>query len=457
MDIEEVLKWTDEEVLAKTGKHLDSLQKSILEGVWQHQNYEEIAKNNHRSYDHVKKEAWKLWKLLSDVFGEDVKKSNVCSLLEQAELSNISVVDVDSVQIAVSYGNINICDKNTRSHSPPPTPQTKDRSPIINLTEAPEITNFYDRTTELSTLKQWILEANTRLITIYGLSGIGKSAIALKLIEQIQTEFDYIIWRTLNNLPTLSTLQTELKQFFFQPQQTPLPTIIDYFRTSRCLVIIDDVQNIFKSGQIAGQYLTDYEDYGKFFKQIATSFHYSCLILLCWEKPREITALEAENRPVQTLHLQGLREQAEEILREKRLTDEEKWSELIANYQGHPCWLNIIAATINELFNGSVFHFLAQNDVYLGEIEPLLETHLERLSESEKTVSYWLANQAEAVDISQKPANIELSKSEIWQAIQSLGRRSLVERKEMGERSYFQINSILKQYIQSQKISNYPQ
>ncbi|MGA9379059.1 MAG: NB-ARC domain-containing protein, partial [Phormidium sp.] len=413
MDIEEVLKWTDEEVLAKTGKHLDSLQKSILEGVWQHQNYEEIAKSNHRSYDHVKKEAWKLWKLLSDLIGEDVKKSNVCYLLEQAELSNISSL-LDCVQIGVGNGNINICGENNRSHSPPPTSQTKDRSPIINLTEAPEITQFYDRTTELSTLKQWILETNTRLITIYGLSGIGKSAIALKLIEQIQTEFDYIIWQTLNNTPPLSTLQTELKQFFCQPQQNPLPTVIDYFRTSRCLVILDDVHSIFKHNQIAGQYLNSYEDYGKFFKQITQSFHYSCVILLTWEKPREIATLEAENRPVQTLNLQGLTEQAAEILREKRLTDEDKWSELIALYQGHPCWLNIIAATINELFNGSVDQFLAENYIYLGDIELLLKTHLERLSESEKTVSYWLANQAEAVDISQKPANIELSKSEIW-------------------------------------------
>ncbi|MBE9229802.1 ATPase [Phormidium sp. LEGE 05292] len=456
MEIEEVLKWTNEEVLAKTGRHLDSLQKSILEGVWQHQNYEEIAKNNHRSYDHVKKEAWKLWKLLSDVIGEDVKKSNVCSLLEQAELSNISSV-LDCVQIGVGNGNINICGENNRSHSPPQTPDKKDRPPIINLTEAPELTNFYDRTIELSTLKQWILEENTRLITIYGLSGIGKSALALKLIEQIQTEFDYIIWRPLNNLPPFSTLQTELKQFFSQPQQTPLPTVINYFRTSRCLVILDDVQSIFKSGQIAGHYLPSYEDYGKFFKQIATSFHYSCLILLSWEKPREITALEAENRPVQTLHLQGLREQAEEILREKRLINEDKWSELIAIYQGHPCWLNIIATIIIELFNRSVDQFLGQNDVYLGDIEPLLETHLERLSQSEKKVSYWLANQAEAVDISQQPANLELSKSEIWQAIQSLGRRSLVERVEVGERSYFQINPIFQQYIQSQKLSASPQ
>ena len=94
------------------------------------------------------------------------------------------------------------------------------------------------------------------MITVYGLSGIGKSAIALKLIEQTQTEFDYIIWLSLTNTPTLSTLQTELKQFFGQSPQPPLPTVIDYFRASRCLVILDDVHNIFKSNQLAGQYLT---------------------------------------------------------------------------------------------------------------------------------------------------------------------------------------------------------
>ncbi|XWK86361.1 MAG: NB-ARC domain-containing protein [Phormidium sp.] len=462
-NLKDVLQWADHLILDKTGEHLTSVQEAILTGVWQRKKYPQIAKDYNCSESHIKKEAAKLWEKLAEELGEDLNKFNLRSKLEKKH--KVSQGSNFGYSVQVNEGSINICveclhylnDLQNRSHSPPPTPNTKDRSPIINLTEAPEITQFYDRTTELSTLQQWILEENTRLITIYGLSGIGKSAIALKLIEQIQTEFDYIIWRTLNNTPPLSTLQTELKQFFSQSQQNLLPTVIDYFRTSRCLVIIDDVQNIFKSSQIAGQYLTGYEDYGKFFKQIATSFHYSCVILLSWEKPREIATLEAENRPVQTLHLQGLTEQGAEILREKRLIDEDKWLELITLYQGHPCWLNIIAATINELFNGSVDQFLAENDVYLGDIEPLLETHLERLSESETKVSYWLANQAEAVDISQKPANIELSKSEIWQAIQSLGRRSLVERKEMGERSYFQINPILKQYIQSQKLSASPQ
>ncbi|MCU0546670.1 MAG: NB-ARC domain-containing protein [Oscillatoriaceae cyanobacterium Prado104] len=445
MDIQEAFKWTDEKILAKTGKHLDSLQKSILEGVWQHQDYEEIAENNQRSYDHVKKEAWKLWKLLSDALGEDVKKSNVCSLLEKEGLANFANVGVGE---CVQIGNINLCGDNKRSPFPN-SPQNKDRSPIINLTDAPELTSFYNRTSELTTLKQWILEAQTRLITIYGLSEIGKSSIALKLIEQIQTQFDCIIWQSLANTPTLSTLQTQLKQFFSRSQPTPLPTILDYFRSSRCLVILDDLHNIFSSGQLAGEYLAEYKDYSKFFKQIATSSHQSCLILLSWEKPREIATLEGENRSTRTLHLKGLGEQSEEIFKEQGLTDEEKWSELIALYQGHPSWLNIMASIILELFDGKVARFLAEgNDLYLGDIEPLLESQLERLSESEKKVSHWLASQDDPVDISQAPADSELSRSHLWQAIQSLARRALVEKMQIEGRSFFFLNPAFKAYLQ---------
>ncbi|WP_026789147.1 NB-ARC domain-containing protein [Planktothrix rubescens] len=454
MEIQDILKWTDEQLLAKTGKHLDSLQKAILEGVWSHQDYKEIALTHQRSYAHVKKEAWKLWTLLSDTIGEDVKKSNVCSLLEKAELSNVSNGATNFLQIGISNSQVNICSENKRSPSPPETSQTQNQSTIINLIEAPELTTFYDRTSELTTLKQWILEDHTRLITIYGLSGIGKSAIALKLIEEINTQFDYIIWKSLNNLPTLSTLQTELKQFFSQSQPTPLSTVIDYFRNSRCLVILDDLQDIFKSGELAGQYLPEYEDYSKFFKQIATSNHQSCLILLSWTKPIEIANLEAENRPLQTLNLKGLGEEATEILREKGLIDQENWLELITMYQGHPSWLKIIASTIIELFNSSVSMFLSdQNDIYLGDLEPNLKSHLERLSESEKTVIHWLANQDQPVNISQKPANIELSKPQFWQVIQSLIRHNLIEKVEAEGRSLFLLNPIFQHYIK-QKIKD---
>ena len=453
-NVEDVVQWVNNLIVDKTGEHLTPIQEAILTGVWQRQKYPQIAKEFNCSESHVKKEAAKLWEKLREELGEDLKKYNFRSNLEkkhrgsQNSKSGHCLLQVDNINIGGQFIQT-IKDPKTRSPSPPDSPQNNARSPIINLTDAPELPYFYDRTPELSTLKQWILQANTRLITIYGLSGIGKSDLALKLIEQTQTKFDYIIWVSLTNTPTLSTLQTELKQFFGRSQQPPLPTVIDYFRSSRCLVILDDVQNIFSSSQLAGQYLAGYEDYGKFFKQIATSSHQSCLILLTWEKPREITALEAVNRSARTLHLKGLGEQSTEILREKELTDEEKWSDLIALYQGHPSWLNIIASTIVELFDGSVSQFLAdETDIFLGDLEPLLESHLERLSDSEKKVLYWLASQNEAVDISRQPTDSDLSQSEFWQVIQSLGRRSLVEKVLVEGRSMFFLHPVFKAYIQ---------
>jgi predicted transcriptional regulator len=92
-----------------------------------------------------------------------------------------------------------------------------------------------------------------------------------------------------------------------------------------------------------------------------------------------------------------------------------------------------------------------QNDIYLGDLEPNLESHLERLSESEKTVIHWLATQDQPVNISQKPANIELSKPQFWQAIQSLIRHNLIEKVEAEGRSLFLLNPIFQHYIK-QKI-----
>ncbi len=218
-------------------------------------------------------------------------------------------------------------------------------------------------------------------------------------------------------------------------------------------MILDDLQDIFKTGELAGKYLPEYEDYSQFFKQIATSPHQSCLILLSWTKPIEIVNLETENRSTQTLNLKGLGEEATEIFKEKGLIDQENWLELITIYQGHPRWLKIITSTIIELFNGSVSLFLAQqNDIYLGDLEPALESHLKCLSESEEQVIYWLATQDQPVNISEKPANIKLSKSQFLQAIQLLIRYNLIEKVEGEGRSLFRLNPIFQCYIK-QKLS----
>ncbi len=455
MDIEDGLEFVDHLALTTTGKHLDSLQKAILRGTWNNQKYKEIAEDHHRSEKYVKEVGFKLWKLLSVALGEEqVSKANFRAKLENLRVGNISLFGNGCIHI----GNISA----ESLHSPKASqsePQDKDKfhektsnsEPKIHLDlgDAPEPNLFYNRTSELTTLENWIL-ARTRLITILGLSGIGKTALTLQLIPQIQHEFDRIIWRSLRNSPPLASLQTDLIKFLSQQQETELPYLINYLRSHRCLIILDDIQTIFSSQQLAGNYQPGYENYRTFFKQIAESSHNSCLILLSWEKPREIAALEGENRPCKSLQLNGLGTEAQEIFREKGLAEPEKWSALIDLYRGNPLWLNIVATMIQDLFGGSVSEFLSYDTLFLGDLESLLEQQCDRLTASEQQVIAWLANTPEPADISKIPENLQISPPELLKVIQSLGRRSLVETVKQNGRSHFTIQPVIREYIINQ-------
>ena len=182
MNVEDVVQWMNNLIFDKTGEHLTPVQEAIVTGVWQRQKYPQIAKEFNCSESHVKKEAAKLWEKLREELGEDLNKLNFRSKLEkkyrvsQGSQLGHCLLQIDNINIGGQFIQT-IEDTKIRSPFPPNYPQNNSQSPIIDLTDAPELTSFYDRTSELSTLKQWILQAHTRLITVYGLSGIGKSAI----------------------------------------------------------------------------------------------------------------------------------------------------------------------------------------------------------------------------------------------------------------------------------------
>ncbi|MDY7004334.1 MAG: NB-ARC domain-containing protein [Cyanobacteriota bacterium] len=425
--------------------------------------YPEIAEDSHRKYNHVKQVGSDLWQLLEDVFKEDdIKQSNVRSILEKWHFFNSSNYGFgdDYVQIV---GNINICEENRQSltpknkSSPTPTDQNQNNTNPENyydLSEAPDLYTLCDRDTELTTLKQWINENHTRIITILGLTGIGKSVLALQLIPQIKDKFDYIIWRNIDNYSTLESLQISIVNFLsppdsysqktadFSPAKTTNNQLINYLRKYRCLLIFDNLQEIFASGELAGTYLPDHENYGKLFKQIATSSHQSCLLLLSQEEAK----IELGNHYCHTLKIHGFLEGCKMLLQERNLTDEDKWLELINLYGGNPLWLNIIADAVEDLCDGNVAKFLSCSTLYLGDLESILERIFQRLSELEKQVIFWLANQETAVDISITPADFPHSHSDLWKGIQSLKRRCLVEKVVETEGSFFTIQPVVKSF-----------
>jgi len=83
MSAETVLALADSLIFRVTGKHLNDLQRKILQAVWQRQTYSEIAHRLRYTEGHVKDVASQTWQALSQALDERVTKSNSLAVLER--------------------------------------------------------------------------------------------------------------------------------------------------------------------------------------------------------------------------------------------------------------------------------------------------------------------------------------------------------------------------------------
>jgi hypothetical protein len=282
------------------------------------------------------------------------------------------------------------------SRHPPisPSPQHQDWGETV------DVSIFFGRTEELSKLEYWIVNDRCRLIALLGMGGVGKTTLAVKLAQQIQAQFEFVVWRSLRNSPPLGELLSNLLQFFADGQpmnlsenlgdvtrQVAMPVLISHFmahlRLHRCLIVLDNAESILASGDQCGHFQAGYEEYGQLLQQVGETVHQSRVILTSREKPQQIAALEGENLPVRSLQLSGLSAIAAlELVKTKSFFygSDAQWQDLIHHYTGNPLALKIIATTISELFNGDVAEFLAQGTTVFGSIYDLLSQQFHRLS-----------------------------------------------------------------------------
>ncbi len=457
MNLKEMLKFADEMVFAKTGQHLDDLQETVLRGTLKRETYKKIAKDFDCSESRIREIGSELWQILSEQMGEDVNKKNFRSAMERLQISLFSNVLQDHVRV----GNINFCGEgrhppNIPNSHPPNQETSHTKQPETlhqDLSEMPELGTFYDRTSQLQTLTTWILQQHSRLITLTGISGIGKTSLAVQLVKQIKDEFEYAVWYTLDEFPTIDKFQSNLIQLLSNsenPDSSPtnqkhLP-LIKYLQNHRCLIVLDDVHNLFCSGESAGKYKPECEEYRSLFKQIEKLSHQSCLLLIGWEQPREVTQVKNQNTPIRTLQLKGLDIAAgREILRDYGLAESDNSETLIHRYQGNPLWLKSVASLIQEL-GGGVSELLPNDTILLPEdLKDVLQQQFDRLSELEKQVISLLAKESQPVDRAKLLENDTIPLSDLVNALQSLSRRCLLEKLE----NFYTLSPIMKQYIKT--------
>jgi hypothetical protein len=364
------------------------------------------------------------------------------------------------------------------------------RSPLIqNASELIHTNVFHGRCKELAQVQEWILQERCRVVVILGMGGIGKTAFSVKLSEEIEDQFQYVIWRSLKFAPSLELLLEQLIKLISPASHTNIADtlesrisqLIDCLRSSRCLIVLDQVDSILGCGDSYGtqeyptvsasstgrknataqllsqiRYRQGYEGYGELIRRVGDLPHQSCVVFTSREKPQEIATLEGEKLPVHCLKLSGLnQEESILILQAKGLTNKSSQEEckvLVNRYAGNSLFIKLVATTIQELFDGNVADFLEQKNIVFGGIRTIVEQQLNRLSPVEKHLLSWLSLHPNLTSVRELQKNIilpafspQMSQRLILEAMELLQRRSLLER----QASRFSLVPVLSEYVEN--------
>ncbi|MEL6927303.1 MAG: NB-ARC domain-containing protein [Cyanobacteria bacterium J06600_6] len=425
IDFERVLSLVDQAI---SPTYLNPTQEIVLREVWNGKTYTKMAYDYNYDPEYIKTVGCNLWQTLSRAFDEQINKSNFVPFMRQRVSS-----------LKESGSNQTACRQNEQ---------------FCSWTTAPNVKNFYGRQKELATLSSWSQDGDCRLIVVSGMTGSGKTTLVTKFASSIKEQFDYVIWFSLSQRPSLTELLNKYLSIINQeqiadskPQELSflLSEFINCLREHKVLLVLDGLQCILEFSQSSVSYRQEFEGYGQFLRSVISTNHQSLLVTTSRIKPK-LLEYYASNQ-VRFLDLQGFDKQATISFLGADVESpmaEEELLQLSGRLQHNPQLLKI-ANNHLEVFSEDDPERVVEDLSLLEAIGNLLEQELSYLAPLEREIVCWLAISCNPVSVDDLSRQIEHSQSKLKfsHSLKSLIERSLVIKKN----NNFVLMPIMKLYL----------
>src|SRR2546430_3754155 len=163
--------------------------------------------------------------------------------------------------------------------APQPTP-----GPRLDWGEALDVPSIYGREQELATLARWMVQERCRMVSVLGMGGMGKSALVVRAMQQMAGHFDVVLFRSLRDAPDCSALLDNCLQVLApeslaglsQGLERRLSLLLEELRTSRVLLVLDNLEVLLEEGEVLGRLRPGFEAYGHLLRRGGATKHQRC-------------------------------------------------------------------------------------------------------------------------------------------------------------------------------------